>query len=76
MFPERHFSVWKGSITVTVCGQYMNFFQPTMKLCSKARYGAKVHKVYETAQTPYQRLLQPGVLGEFTRAEMAATYSG
>jgi len=55
---------------------YMNFFQPTMKLVSKTRHGAKVHKVYETAQTPYQRLLRSGVLGESKRAEMAATYSG
>jgi len=55
---------------------YMNFFQPTMKLWSKTRHGAKVHKVYETAQTPYQRLLQSGVLSEAKRAEMAATYHG
>ena len=53
---------------------YMNFFQPTMKLRSKSRCGAKVHKVYETAQTPYQRLLRSGVLGETGRTEMAATY--
>jgi hypothetical protein len=31
---------------------YMNFFQPTMKLWSKTRHGAKVHKIYEKAQTP------------------------
>ena len=53
---------------------YMNFFQPTMKLWSKTRHGAKVRKVYETAQTPYQRLLQSGVLSETKRAEMAAAY--
>ncbi len=53
---------------------YMNFFQPTMKLRSKTRNGAKVHKVYETAQTPYQRLLQSGVLSETMRTDMAATY--
>ena len=54
----------------------MNFFQPTMKLWPKTRHGAKVHKVYETAQTPYQRLLQSGVLSEAKQAEMAATYHG
>lgn len=53
---------------------YTNFFQPTMKLYSKSRHGAKVHKVYETAQTPYQRLLQSGVLSEAKQAELAATY--
>jgi hypothetical protein len=55
---------------------YLNFCQPTMKLVSKTRHGARVHKVYETAQTPYQRLLQLGVLNEAKLAEMAATYRG
>ncbi len=55
---------------------YMNFFQPTMKLGSKTRHGARVHKVYGTAQTPYQRLLQSGALSEAKRAEMAAIYHG
>jgi hypothetical protein len=55
---------------------YMNFFQPTMKLWSKTRHGSRVHKVYETAQTPYQRLLKLGVLGEAKRAELATTYYG
>jgi hypothetical protein len=53
---------------------YVNFFQPTMKLISKARHGAKVYKVYDTARTPYQRLLQWGGLIETKRAELAATY--
>ena len=55
---------------------YMNFFQPTMKLWSKTRHGAKVHKVYERAETPYQRLLRVGALGEEKRVELAATYRG
>jgi hypothetical protein len=53
---------------------YVNFFQPTMKLQDKTRHGAKVYKVYDTAQTPYQRLLQSGVLSETKQAELAATY--
>jgi hypothetical protein len=53
-----------------------NFFQPTMKLISKTRHGAKVHKVYEKAQTPYQRLLNAGVLTEAKKAELATTYAG
>jgi hypothetical protein len=55
---------------------YQNFFQPTMKLLGKARHGAKVHKLYETAQTPYQRLLSTDKLTEKTRADLAATYQG
>jgi len=56
---------------------YLNFFQPTMKLVSKTRHGAKVNKVYDTARTPYQRLLEAGVLTEAKkRQELAATYHG
>jgi hypothetical protein len=53
-----------------------NFFQPTMKLISKTRHGAKVYKVYETAQTPYQRLINAGMLTDAKKAELAATYRG
>ena len=35
---------------------YVNFFQPQMKLVEKTRTGAKVHKRYDRARTPYQRL--------------------
>ena len=55
---------------------YVNFFQPVMKLKAKTRHGAKVHKVYDTAQTPYQRLLRSGVLTEAKKQELAATYHG
>jgi hypothetical protein len=54
---------------------YINFFQPTLKLVSKTRHGARVHKVYDTAQTPYQRLLQTDVLTEAKKAELAAIYN-
>jgi hypothetical protein len=54
---------------------YVNFFQPVMKLVSKTRHGARVHKVYDTARTPYQRLLEAGVLTEAKQQELAATYS-
>lgn len=36
---------------------YQNYFQPSQKLVSKTRIGAKVRKKYDTAQTPAQRLL-------------------
>jgi len=55
---------------------YINFFQPTMKLVAKARNGARVHKVYDTAQTPYQRLIHSGVLSEANKVGLAATYNG
>ena len=55
---------------------YVNFFQPVMKLVSKTRHGAKVHKIYDKAKTPYQRLLEAGVLIEAKQQELAATYHG
>ena len=55
---------------------YINFFQPTMKLLEKTRHGAKVHKVYDTARTPYQRLVSNGALTETKKAELSATYGG
>jgi hypothetical protein len=41
---------------------YTNFFQPVMQLQRKSRHGARVHKVYDRARTPYQRVLDQGVL--------------
>jgi hypothetical protein len=55
---------------------YVNFFQPSMKLVHKTRNGAKVHKVYDQAQTPYQRLLRWGILSDAKRRELAAIYAG
>jgi hypothetical protein len=55
---------------------YVNFFQPVMKLVRKTRHGARVYKVYDTARTPYQRLLGSGTLMEARRQELAATYHG
>ena len=55
---------------------YVNFFQPTMKLVSKTRHGAKVNKVCDAARTPYQRLLEASVLTEAKKQELAATYHG
>jgi len=55
---------------------YVNFFQPVMKLVRKTRHGARVYKVYDTARTPYQRLLESDVLTEPKRQELLAIYHG
>lgn len=55
---------------------YINFFQPVMKLVSKTRHGARVHKVYDKARTPYQRLLEYGVITEERHQQLATTYHG
>jgi hypothetical protein len=48
---------------------YVNFFQPSMKVVSKERVGAKVKKRYDVATTPYQRVLDsPQVTDEVKEA--------
>jgi hypothetical protein len=41
----------------TALAPLTNLFTPQQKLATKTRIGAKVTKTYDTAQTPYQRLL-------------------
>jgi len=53
---------------------YANFFQPVMQLQHKSRHGAKVHKVYDEARTPYQRVLASGVLTPQKQAELHQLY--
>jgi hypothetical protein len=53
---------------------YMNFFQPVMKIVSKTRHGARVHKTYDTAQTPYQRLLKYNTISENKRGQLSTLY--
>ena len=53
-----------------LAGLYVNFFQPAMQLQEKKRHGARVHKVYDTAKTPYRRLLEHGALSGEQREEM------
>jgi len=53
---------------------YNNFFQPSMKLKSKERHGARVKKQYDAARTPYQRLLDSNYLSEESKAQLRARY--
>ena len=48
---------------------YTNFFQPTMKLIDKTRYGSKVIKKYDKPLTPFRRVLAcPDVSAEHKQA--------
>jgi hypothetical protein len=53
---------------------HTNFFQPICKLVGRQRDGAKVHRQYDRAQTPYQRLLASGVLSPAQRKQLALLY--
>ena len=53
---------------------HVNFFQPVEKLVTKSRQGARTRRVYDRAQTPYQRLCAAGVLSADAHRELAALY--
>jgi hypothetical protein len=53
---------------------YQNFFQPMMKLKEKTRIGGKVHRIYDQARTPYQRVLASGVLKPKQREQLETRY--
>jgi hypothetical protein len=53
---------------------HVNFFQPVQQLVTKSRQGARAHRVYDQAQTPYQRLGGAGVLSPAKRDELEALY--
>lgn len=53
---------------------YVNFFLPVLKLIDKQRVDGKVRKTYDTATTPYQRLLDAQLLSEEDRRELEDMY--
>ena len=53
---------------------HTNFFQPVQRLVAKSRQGARVRRVHDRAQTPFQRLTATGVLAPDQQRELAALY--
>jgi len=53
---------------------YINFFQPSMKLISKQRVDNKVHKKYDQARTPYQRVLESAQVSEADKERLRQIY--
>ena len=51
-----------------------NFFAPQQKLVAKHRVGAKVTKRYDTATTPYQRVLADSHVTKKTKQELTRLY--
>jgi len=54
---------------------YINFFQPSLKLLSKKREGAKVTKKYDKAKTPYKRLLLSAHISEKAKKNLIEQYN-
>jgi hypothetical protein len=55
---------------------HVNFFQPVEKLVAKRRQGARSQRLYDRAQTPYQRLCAAGVLTPAKRDALETLYQG
>ncbi len=56
---------------------YKNFFMPNVKLIDKKRigkHGEKIKKIYDTAKTPYQRVLECGQIDEKVKAQLKKQY--
>jgi len=55
---------------------YYNLFQPVLHLVGKEVVNGKLHRQWDRAQTPYQRLVASGILSAVQQARLAALYAG
>jgi hypothetical protein len=53
---------------------YINFFQPSLKLIAKERIGNQTLKRYDTAKTPYQRVLERRDISMEAKARLINLY--
>ena len=53
---------------------YLNFFLPVLKLEAKTRVDGKLKKKYDTARTPYQRVLAAPEITAEAKATLRETY--
>ena len=53
---------------------YVNYFQPSMKLRTKHWEGGRARRTYEPAQTPFQRLVDSGVVSQGTLSRLEGIY--
>lgn len=54
---------------------YVNYFQPSMRLLQKERFGARVKKTYEPAETPYRKLLGSAQLNNRQKQKLTDEYN-
>lgn len=53
---------------------FTNYFQPSTKLVKKTRSGSRVKKVYDTPQTPYQRLMNDPSITASVKRQLHSVY--
>ncbi len=54
---------------------YYNLFQPVLHLAQKEVIDGRVHRRWDQAQTPYQRLLAPGILDAATQDRLTTLHA-
>lgn len=66
---------WEALIQLyRVLRKYINYFQPSLKLQTKTRDGAKVSKKYDVAKTPYQRVLLSKHISQADKERLTREY--
>ena len=58
-----------------VLRMYVNYFQPSLKLIAKERQGAKVSKKYDSAKTPFQRILLSEHISQEKKDQLTKEYN-
>jgi hypothetical protein len=53
---------------------YVNFFQPSMKLATRARHGSRIVKTWDKAATPYRRLISSPEITDGQKRRLTAQY--
>jgi hypothetical protein len=53
---------------------YINFFQPVLKLIAKEKLGTRIHRRYDQARTPYQRVIERTDIDLPAKAHLAHRY--
>jgi hypothetical protein len=53
---------------------YKNFFQPVMKLVSKERMKGRIHRKYDKARTPYQRVMETHEVSQKEKQRLTKIY--
>jgi hypothetical protein len=71
---EGHYAREVMTEFYSVARLYINFFQPSMKLVKKTRVGSKVSKWYDTARTPFDRLLSFKCIPPAQRTELVSQF--
>jgi hypothetical protein len=69
-FDEEFLVALMNDIYINLWNPLQNFFIPTFKLKEKIRIGAKIKKIYDIPKTPYQRVIESGVLNKYEEQQL------